>query len=479
MHARRIAAFSRPVQLVCLTASLGALLFIATLSARASTFTNLQVVWPFAATNGTGFPFAAVTEGSDGMLYGTTFGGVSASDLGSVFKMDKAGHSLSLLHQFTLNEGDGSAGKLIEGTNGVLYGTTSQDATNGGGTAFQINKDGSGFKVIHFFTMATNDGGSPFGGLLQASDGELYGTTQFGGIASGGGDGVVFKMDLSGSNFTVLHSFSNVDGSAPECALIEGTNGALYGTTYSGGTSNSGTLFRIDKDGNNFSVFHNFAGGTNDGAHAYASLCEGPNGRLYGATVSGGLHDAGIVFSLDHSGNSYTVLYNFGDAANDGASPYNNLVQGPDGLLYGTTYFGGNSTGGTVYGLNPDGSGYTVLVRFAGNSNGANPNPLILASDGAFYGTCNESGPLGDGTLFKLTGVLLPVLARPIRIVGAWQINGHGTANANYTLLASTNFSAPKSNWTVLGPVATDSSGNFQFNDPAILPQRFYQTSIP
>src|SRR5262249_3754425 len=154
---------------------------------------------------------------------------------------------------------------------------------------FEINKDGSGFAILHSFTFATNDGGNSVSALMQASHGALYGTAQAGGEAPQGGDGVVFRMDLSGSNFTVLHSFTGPDGAAPQDSVIEGTNGALYGTALDGGISDHGTVFRMDKDGGNFNVIHYFAGGTNDGLGPYASLYKGPNGKLYGTTISGGM----------------------------------------------------------------------------------------------------------------------------------------------------------------------------------------------
>lgn len=451
-------------------------LFALSAIGHASTFTNLQTIWPFALTNGTGGPGAAVMEGSDGMLYGTTYG---VSDNGAVFKVAKDGGHFQVLHQFATSEGYQPMAPLIEATNGVLYGTTTSDSTNFAGTIFKINKDSSVFAVLHYFTFATNDGGNPFSALLQASDGKLYGTAQYGGT---GGEGVVFRMDLSGSNFVVLHSFSGNDGDAPEAALIEGTNGALYGTTLDGGTNQNGTVFRLDKTGSNFAVIHYFTGGANDGFAPYAKLFKGPNGKLYGTTESGGLYNSlnvgGVAFSLDYNGSNYVVLHNFGSAG-DGSTSYNDIVQGPDGLLYSTTFGGnGNTVSGTAYAMNADGSGYSLVVIFA-NTNGANPNALIVGSDGALYGTSQFSGPGGKGTVFKLSGIMPDVLAAPINLGSGWRVSGHGAANLTYTLLCTTNISTRCSNWTVLGPVSTDGSGNWHYDDLTNTPLRFYQTSFP
>lgn len=463
------------VRSLCLIAGF----LIITMAARPSTFTNFQILWPFAVTNGTTQPNAAVTEASDGMLYGITYGGATPSDYGGVFKIAKDGSQFQILQQFNQTNGENPAAPLIEATNGVLYGTTSGGATNNGGTIFQINKNGSGFAVVHYLTVATNDGGNPSSGLLQASDGRLYGTSQSGGTAPRGGDGVVFRMDLTGSNFTILHSFSGNDGDIPAAALIQGTNGLLFGATSDDASNHNGTIFQLDTNGNNFAVIHYFAGGTNDGSGPSAKLFKGPNGKLYGTTVSGGRYNnGGIAFSLDYNGSNYTVLHNFGTNG-DGNSPQSDIVQGPDGALYGTTYYGGgNTASGTVFVMNADGSNYALVMSFFG-TNGSYPNPLILGSDGAFYDTCNFGGPLGQGTVFKLGGILPDVLAPPINLGNGWRVSGHGAANLSYTLLFTTNISTPSSNWTVLGPLNTDSSGNWHYDDLTNTPQRFYQTSYP
>lgn len=430
----------------------------------------------FSPSNNTAQPFAAVTEGSDEMLYGTTYGTGSGTNLGAVFRIGRDGNNFQVMHFFTASEGDTPSAPVIECTNGVLYGTTWLDGTNDAGSIYSINKDGSGFAVIHFFNYATNDGAASVSALLQASDGLLYGTAQFGGNTPGS-DGVVFRLDLTGTNFNLLHSFTNSDGIYPQASLIEGTNGLLYGTTYDGGISNAGTVFSIDKDGSNLSVIHNFAGGTNDGVSSYANLLKGPNGKLYGTTVSGGQYGQGIAFSLDYNGSNYTVLHNFGGPG-DGQQPYDNLVLGPDGNLYGATYTG--RAGGTVFHMNADGSNYVVTAIFTG-TNGLFPNPLIVGTDGEFYGTCNGGGLFTNGNVFTLTGTpnIPDVLAAPLNLGGGWRVSGRGTPNGAYTLLATTNLLAPGSNWMILGPVNADDTGNWQFDDLTNSPQRFYRTSDP
>jgi uncharacterized repeat protein (TIGR03803 family) len=443
---------------------------------QAATYANIQVLWSFPASNGTAFPYTALIEGSDGFLYGITYGSSSPSDLGAVFKIDKSGNNFSVLHAFTTDDGDTPVGPLIEATNGVLYGTTWQDGANAAGSMFSINKDGSDFTVIHAFDFATNDGAFSVSALLQASDGALYGTTLDGGAAPFGGYGVVFRIPLNDTNLTVIHSFFGDDGACPQSALIEGTNGVLYGTTSSGGLSNVGTIFMLDKSGNNFSVIHHFLGGTNDGSGAYADLLKGPGGKFYGTTYQGGLYNQGVLYVLNPDGGGFTVLHHFGGAA-DGSQPYTPLIQGRDGVLYGTTY----AAPGTVFQINPDGGGYGIVINLGG-TNGINPLGAMLAgSDGALYSTCVAAGAFNHGTVFKLTGAaaLGVVLALPVNLgLSGWGIAGRGAPNQTYTLQFSPNLSSP-TNWTTLGPVRSDSQGNWHTNDPARAGIRFYRTKYP
>lgn len=447
---------------------------------RAGNFTNFTMVRSFLTSDPSANPAAPVTEASDGMLYGTTTGGFG-SDIGGVFKIDKNGNNFSVIHQFTTADGDSPNAPVIEATNGVLYGTTLYDGAGGGGSIFEINKDGSGYAVIHSFTYDLDDGGFSTAPLLQASDGELYGTSQDGGID---GEGVVFRIDLSGDNFVVLHPFASSDGVSPAAGLIEGTNGMLYGTTIEGGATNGGTVFRMNKDGSGFSVIFNFTNTATapDGYWPFSSLLKGSNGLLYGTTQYGGSFGEGIVFSMDYNGNNFTVLHNFG-GANDGTQPDQPLVQGPDGGLYGSTSSGGGAGGlGTVFTINTDGSGYNVLLVLT-NAIGSPVVGLISASGGALYGTCGGGGAENRGTIFNLTASSVMdnnFLNAPTHVVGTgWLVSGHGTANRIYTVLASTNVALPASNWTSLGTATADGSGNWQLNDTANLPIRFYRTSYP
>jgi len=180
-------------------------------------------------------------------------------------------------------------GALIIATDGALYGSTRNGGTNSLGSVFTMNKAGTGYTILHSFSSV--EGAQPGAGLLEASDGALYGT-------STGGDqktGAIFKLNKDGSGFTVLHHFGSVvgDGADPACQLIEGSDGALYGTTTGGcGANGGGTAFKLNKDGTSYSLLHSFGAGT-DGQDPARGLIEGAGGALYGTTLRGGISSLG------------------------------------------------------------------------------------------------------------------------------------------------------------------------------------------
>ncbi len=386
---------------------LGTLLCCSLLSA-AHAQTNYQTLRSFGFPQFSGAnPRAPLLVGSDGALYGTTeYGG--ASDAGTVFKLSTDGTGYMVLKSFTGSGGDGSGpySGLIEGTNGVLYGTTYFGGTNGAGTIFCLNKDGGSYAVLNQFNTNGADGQNPRSELMQGSDGALYGTTYAGGISN---LGTVFTLNLDGSGYSVLKSFTGAsgDGSKPYAGLVEGTNGALYGTTYWGGNTNQGAVFKLNKDGGGFTLLKSYSGSlTNydvNGRKPFAGLLLCSDGFFYGTTRRGGSNDSGTVFKLDHSGSNFTVLHWFTNNG-DGIYPHARLLEGTNGALFGTTHNGGISNVGTVFTLNKDGSGYTVLTNFDITfGNGYWPEAgLVQAADGLLYGTTYGGGANNYGTVFKL-----------------------------------------------------------------------------
>jgi uncharacterized repeat protein (TIGR03803 family) len=325
---------------------------------------------------------------------------------------------------------------LIEGKDGNLYGTLSAGGRKGEGVVFKLNKDGSGYTVLHSFTGYENgeDGSSPQG-LAEGSDGALYGTTRIGGRPSGDlyplGSGTVFKVNKDGSGYRVLHCFPGLsgDGVAPWAGLVEGRDGALYGTTLEGGAKSAGTVFKLSKDGGGYRVLHSLFASQTDGFKPMAGLLAGSDGALYGMTDGGGSGNGrnGTVFKLNPDGSGYTILHSFPDKPGDGRMPRSSLLEGRDGALYGTTQSGGSKDAGTVFKLKKDGSGYRILHTFSGSlglkpdpkgmmsgvqngvptkfsdeGDGSGPTGLVIGSDGALYGTTEFHGRNGGGTAFKL-----------------------------------------------------------------------------
>ena len=309
---------------------------------------KLTTLFNFDYTNG------AAPDGLIGTFNGTLFGTTAlggTNDQGTVFEFSN--DSVTTLHSFNRHEnhdGDTPTG-LLQATNGLFYGTTGQGGTNpgpfgfGAGTIYEITSDGT-ITILYNFCSETNcaDGVGP-APLIQARNGNLYGTTGLGGTY---GHGTIFEISPNGGTLTTLHSFDNSDGSNPDAAVIQASDGNLYGTTSSGGTYGFGTVFEISPDGGTLRTLHEFEGTGTDGAGPYAALLQAWDGNLYGTTVNGGTGGGvGTIFKITLKGN-LTTLHSFNGT--DGANPDTALIQGPFGILYGTTPNGGaNGQGGTVF----------------------------------------------------------------------------------------------------------------------------------
>ncbi len=324
---------------------------------------------------------------SGGMLYGTAW---QAGNLayGTVFRLSTSGGGLSVLKNFGYSDAANPYGILLP-QGDALYGTTYQGGASGRGTVFKVNRDGNGYKVLRSF--AISDGMNPMAGLVSIGD-VLYGTTSGGGSL---GWGAVFSMNSDGSAYTVLRSFAgNGDGSYPYGPLLA-LDGYLYGTTYSGGASNRGTVFRLTAAGADYSILNSFAGGT-DGTYPYSGLIA-VDGALYGTTSGGGVSNSGTIFRLNPDGSDYAVLKQFAGGS-DGASPRSALVS--DGaFLYGTTYSGGASGSGAVFAISTNGTGYTTLKNLTAAA--AVPRASLVLNGRTLYGITSTGGR-GNGAIFSL-----------------------------------------------------------------------------
>jgi uncharacterized repeat protein (TIGR03803 family) len=300
------------------------------------------------------------------------------------------------LHSFTGgNDGGFPVAALVQGSDGNFYGTAEYGG-NDFGTVFKITAGGS-LTPLYSFTGGT-DGANPPAALVQGSDGNFYSTTGYSGT---NGFGTVFKISAGGS-LTSLYSFINgVDGAYPADALALGADGNFYGTTQFGGAVSNGTTFKISAGGS-FTPLYSFTNGA-DGAQPVAGLVQGSDGNFYGATLYGGTNSLGALFKMSASG-SVTALYSFTNGA-DGLFPVATLLLGSDGNFYGTTANGGGAPGigdGTVFKMAPSGL-FTPLYSFNGNDGSIPVGGLAQGGDGNFYGTTKLGGSNGAGTVFKIT----------------------------------------------------------------------------
>ncbi|HZT41297.1 MAG TPA: choice-of-anchor tandem repeat GloVer-containing protein [Chthonomonadaceae bacterium] len=233
-------------------------------------------------------------------LYGVTYVG-GANFYGEVYRIDLPTATRPLkfevLHSFSGSDGSVPWGPLAAGSDGNLYGTTSDFASWGLGTVFKITPAGD-YTLLHAFSGP--DGAYPIAGMTEGSDGLLYGTAVHGGPGYylDGGNGAVFKMRQDGSDFHILHAFDGSDGRGPVCVLQQASDGLLYGTTAAGGFREVGTVFRLNADGSVFDVIHDFHHYVKDADHPLAGVVEGPDGNFYGATGSGGAYGAGAVYMV-------------------------------------------------------------------------------------------------------------------------------------------------------------------------------------
>jgi uncharacterized repeat protein (TIGR03803 family) len=396
----------------------------------AQTFTTLASFNYFG--NGAHPQYMSLVQGTDGNFYGTTpEGGIVG--YGAAFEVT-AGGDLTLLQSFCTFGGcpDGSepyAG-LIQATDGNFYGTTWQGGANSTGTVFEITAGGT-LTTLYSFCSQTNctDGDDPFAPLIQAANGNFYGTTVNGGTK---GYGTVFEI-TSGGTLTTLHSFRYTDGASPTAGLIQAKNGNFYGTTLYGGAKGAGTVFEIIAGGK-LRTLHSF-GGAGDGADPYLGLVQATNGKFYGTTYDGGAHGHGTVFQVTAAG-KLTTLYSFCSQKNctDGANPYAGVIQARDGNFYGTTSKGGASNSGTVFEITAGGK-LTTLHSFCSQKNctdGADPSPgLIQATDGTFYGTTTEGGDYENGTVYSLS-----VGRGPVSTITFWSGRGESGGEESKSNLA-------------------------------------------
>jgi uncharacterized repeat protein (TIGR03803 family) len=373
------------------------------------------VLHEFTGGVGGGNPYAGVTIGTAGTVYGTTYNG-GAANCGVVYELSSSGQ-FTVLYSFPGGSGGCHpyAGAVLD-AQGDVYAVTVYGGNPNGcygmgcGVLYKITPTGQA-TILHAFTGGT-DGSQPFGTPTLDSKGNLYGTTEYGGNLSncyGSGCGVVYELGTSG-RLRILYSFTGgADGSWPLGGVIVDKTGDIYGTTTFGGPNFAGAVFKVDAAGAEKTLY-TFTGGT-DGANPRPGVTADGAGNVYGTTENGGASGAGVVFQVTNSGE--TVLHNF-TGGPDGGYPYAGVVLDASGNLYGTTTYGGTSqvsgtgfTGysgyGAVYKLEISTQQETQLYAFPGGGDGVVPYAGLTADgDGNLYGTTEEGGAANTGTVYKV-----------------------------------------------------------------------------
>jgi uncharacterized repeat protein (TIGR03803 family) len=358
--------------------------------------------------------YVTLVQGTNGELYGTTYGG-GTKGLGTFFEVTTSG-TFTLLHSFTGGAADGAnpTGGLTLGTDGNFYGTTQQGGANLQGTVFQMTTAGV-ITVLHSFESVT-DGAFPWGPPIEGTDGNFYGTTS----AGKGQDGLVYKVTSTGT-YTTIYTFTAIYGNYPiapptqgtdgnlyipaslggtdECGtivkistagvlqgsydfpcgaggafpigpLVQAANGNFYSTTQDGGTSGRGTIYQITT-GLVATVLHSFDATFGDGQYPGAGLLLATDGNYYGSAAEGGTYDDGILFNTT-TGGTYKDLYSFNNSVNlMQMSPLSPPVQDTNGTLYGVTEFGGTDDEGIVYSLNMGLPAFVNSPLFSGRQGGS------------------------------------------------------------------------------------------------------------
>jgi uncharacterized repeat protein (TIGR03803 family) len=301
--------------------------------------------------------------------------------------------SLTALASFNFTDGKSPFGGLTMDSSGNLYGTANQGGALGDGTIFELPHGRHGITALASFN--STDGALPYAGLIIDSSGNLYGTTEFGGASN---DGTVFELAAGSGTITTLASFNSTDGARPRGGLIMDSSGNLYGTALAGGASNDGTVFELAQGSGTITTLASFDG--TDGQYPQGALIMDASGNLYGTAPNGGASSDGTVFELAAGSGTITALASFNGT--DGATPLSDVIMDTTGNLYGTTYAGGASGGGTVFELAAGSGTITALASFNGPDGFAPFDALVMDSRGNLYGTTRGGGALGDGAVFKL-----------------------------------------------------------------------------
>jgi len=386
--------------------TLGLALACAALTFSLAVRAQAQTVSFIARLTGSQRSTTGVIQATDGNFYGAAEGG--ANGYGEIFRMTPTGQ-LSTIYDFCSqpNCADGIdpyPGPIL-GSDGNLYGVT-EGGINVAGTFYKMTLDGN-LTTLYTSCLTSCTGGVGLIGVVQGSGGNFYGAMYAGGNSSNGG--TIVSISPTGK-FKLLYTFCSLakcaDGQNPLFPPIQGSDGNLYGATFSGGSEGGGVVYELTPSGT-FTVLHNFCGNVNNcesGANP-STIVEDANGNLFGTAFN----LLGVVFEIT-STRDYEVLHRFYPGV-DGLDPFTGLTLASDGNFYGMTMEGGTTDSGTIFEITPTGE-FTSLYSFASPKGyDPAPGPLFQATDGSFYGATDYSAPPSSyGTIFRLSNGLSPLV---------------------------------------------------------------------
>lgn len=410
---------------------LGAVLF------PTSALGSIGVLHSFTGPEG-GTPAAPLVQGTDGLLYGVAAHGGDFTVLppdgaGTVFRTSGSGLQTTL-HVFRGPDGAVPTG-IVQGRDGAFYGTTTYGGqlgvstlSPGTGTIYKLDTAG---KLTVLLSFPGGERGYRPGPLMQGLDGALYGTAVGGSSLYARFPGVVYRFDPATREYRILHTFVISDGRDPTGKLFQTRDGWLYGTTNEGGAWNAGVVYKVDAAGH-FAIVHTFT--PNEGGQPKGGVFRASDGLFYGTLELGGY--GGRIFRMDAAGN-LTILYSFGPYSSAGWRPVTNPIEAYDGFFYGTTPRGGTSPSGSygvVYRLSRSGSLW-VMHSFSGPDGIAPSAPLLQANDKLVYGSAIVGGAAGLGTLFRFSPGQPPLLPTPESLYfDPWSVVGGSSATASLAL---------------------------------------------
>jgi uncharacterized repeat protein (TIGR03803 family) len=402
---------------------------------------SASTIYSFTGQNSSGNPYlVTLAQGRDGNLYGTTFDPTGSA--GTAFRINVTGAvgRLSTIYTFGA-DGSNPEGGLTLATDGNLYGTTLYGGASNLGVLFRLSPEGA-YTVLHEFAGGS-DGSGPIMPPIEASDGNLYGST----YGTDGNLPTVYKYTLQGASYSTIYNFT--DSSAAGWPLTQGSDGNLYGATALGGTYNGGTLFELTTAGT-LVWSYDFVAGAPGGDTPF-SLTQASNGSFYGAAFAGGDIDipCGTLYGVGPSG-SVSTLYTFKGFA-DGCGPSTALTQGTDGNLYGISPYGGSHNQGTLFRISLQGS-FDLLNTF-GSTGGTPLATPLQDTNGVFYGTTELGGKYNSGTIYSYNAGLNPFVAFVVpagTVGGTVQILGQnltGTTSVTFNGVPATSFSVESSTY--------------------------------